>query len=172
MTAQWYALHSKPMKEALLSEQLGLHHFESYYPCLHVKPVNPRSRKTRPYFPGYIFGRIDLEQSNLPVLQWMPGSAGIVAFDGVPSHVPENMIVAIRRRVDEINTAGAGCGELFDGLKSGDMVTIQDGPFKGYEAIFNARLSGDERVRVLLKILNRQQFPLELPGGQIQRKKQ
>jgi hypothetical protein len=45
-------------------------------------------------------------------------------------------------------------------------------PFSSYEAIFDVRLSGDERVRVLLKLLNRQQIPLELPGRQIQRKKQ
>lgn len=169
MTAQWYALHSKPMKEALLSEQLSLHQIESYYPCLHVKPMNPRSRKTKPYFPGYVFGRADLEQSNLSVLQWMPGSAGIVAFDGLPACIPENMIAAIRERVDEINASGR---ELFDGLKAGDVVTIQEGPFSGYEAIFDARISGNERVRVLLKLLNRQQIPLELPGRQIQRKKQ
>jgi hypothetical protein len=47
-----------------------------------------------------------------------------------------------------------------------------EGSFSGYEAIFDACLSGDERVWVLLKLLNRQQIPLELPGRQIQRKKQ
>ena len=169
MTAQWYALHSKPMKEALLCEQLSLHEIEGYYPRLRVQPVNPRARKIKPYFPGYVFGRVDLEQTKLTSLWWLPGSAGIVSFDGIPSNVPDNMIAAIRRRVDEVNVAG---GELLDGLKAGDFVTIEDGPFKGYEAIFDARLSGDERVRVLLKLLKRQQFPLELPGRQIQRKKQ
>ena len=169
MTPQWYALHCKPMKEALLWEQLSLHEIEGYYPRIRVEPANPRARKIKPYFPGYVFGYMDLEQTNMTRLWWMPGSARIVSFDGMPSHIPEVMIAAIRRRVDEINAAG---GELFDGLKAGDVVTIEDGPFKGYEAIFDARLSGEERVRVLLKLLKGQQFPLELPDRQIQRKKQ
>ena len=169
MTPQWYALHSKPMKEALLWEQLSLNEIEGYYPRIRVKPANPRARKIKPYFPGYVFGRVDLEQTNMTRLWWMPGSAGIVSFDGMPSHVPEVMIAAIQRRVDEINAAG---GELFDRLKTGDVLTVQEGPFRGYEAIFDARLSGDDRVRVLLKLLIRQQVPLELPGRQIRRKKQ
>lgn len=168
MTAQWYALHSKPMKEAFLWEQLRLHQIECYYPCLRVKPVNPRARKIKPYFPGYVFGRVDLEQTNLSVLQWMPGSSGVVCFGGVPSHIPDSLIVAIRRRVEEINTAGA---DFLDSLKHGEAVMIQGGPFDGYEAIFDARISGQERVRVLLKLLSRQQIPVELPGNQLQRKK-
>ena len=171
MTAQWYALHSKPRKEAFLWAQLCLHKIESYCPRIRVQPVNPRARKVRPYFPGYVFGRMDLGQINKRMVLWIPGSAGIVSFGGIPSHVPEDMIAAIRRRVDEINAAG---GERLDGLKPGDVVTVQEGPFRGYEAIFDARISGEARVRVLLKLLNRSQIGLELPGGQIRllRKKQ
>ncbi len=169
MTIQWYVLHSKPMKEALLSEQLNLQRIESYYPYICVQSVTPHARKKKPYFPGYIFGHIDFKQTNLSMLQWMPGAAGIVSFDGIPSSVSDAVIVAIRQRVDEINAAG---GELLEGLKTGDVVGIQGGPFKGYEAIFDARLSGEERVRVLLKFLNKRQFPVELPSSYIVRKKQ
>jgi transcriptional antiterminator RfaH len=172
MTAQWYALHSKPMQETLLWEQLSQREIESYYPRIHVQPVNPRSRKVRPYFPGYIFSRVDLEQTSMTLLTRLPGSSGIVAFDGIPSHVPDTLIAAIRRRVGEIEAAGAAGGELFDGLKTGDIVTVQDGPFKGYEAIFDARLLGEGRVRVLLKLLSRQYIPLELPRRQIELIKQ
>jgi transcriptional antiterminator RfaH len=158
------------MKEALLWEQLSLRQIECYYPCLRLQPVNSHAhRKVKAYFPGYLFGHIDLVQTNLSALQWMPGASGIVSFGGIPSSVPDNIIAAIRRQVDEINAAGR---ELLYDLKPGDIVTIQDGPFSGYDAIFDTRLSGDERVRVLLKLLNRQQIPLELSGRQIQRKKQ
>jgi transcriptional antiterminator RfaH len=169
MTAQWYVLHSKPMKESLLREQLSLQNIESYYPCILTQPVNHHARRVKPYFPGYVFGYIDLSETNLSALRWLPGATGIVSFDDLPCSVPDHIVAAIRRRVDEINAAG---GELFHGLKSGDTVTIQDGPFSGYDAIFDARLSGEERVRVLLKLLNRQQFPLELSSRQIRRKKQ
>lgn len=167
MTTQWYALHSKPMKESLLSTQLCLHHVESYYPCLRVKPVNPRARKTRPYFPGYVFGRMDLEQIPSHTLLWLPGLAGIVSFDGIPSPVPEDLIAAIRRHVDEINAAGA---DPLESLKPGETVVIRDGPFEGYEAILDARLPDNERVRVLLKLLQARQVGLELPEAQVRRK--
>jgi len=78
------------------------------------------------------------------------------------------LIVAIRRNVDKINQAG---GEQLDGLKVGDTVVIQGGPFEGYEAIFDTRLDGNERVRVLLKLMHNRQISVELPTGQIQQKK-
>jgi transcriptional antiterminator RfaH len=69
--------------------------------------------------------------------------------------------------VDEINAAG---GEHLEGLKSGDAVTIQDGPFAGHEAIFDKRLSGPDRVRVLLNLLQNRRVPVDLSTGQIERK--
>ena len=69
----------------------------------------------------------------------MPGANGLVAFDGCPANVPESLIHAIRRRVNAINAAG---GELLESLRSGDTVTIQDGPFAGYRAIFDSRICG------------------------------
>ena len=61
-------------------------------------------------------------------------------------------------------------GELFDGLKSGDEVYIPDGPFAGYEAIFDAHLPGSGRVRVPLKLLQKRQKPVDLPAGKTRRK--
>lgn len=169
MEASWYVLHSKPNKEALLWEQLLTREIETFYPRIRVQAVNPRARKVRPYFPGYLFVHVNLDQVGASTLRWVPGANNLVSCDDQPAGVPEHLIQAIRLRVDEINSAG---GELFDGLKPGDHVVVQDGPFAGYEAIFDARLPGSERVRVLLQLLRRGQMPLELPAGQIQRIKQ
>jgi transcription antitermination factor NusG len=165
----WYALRSKPRKEDILWRQVHTRGFDAFYPRLRVNPVNPRSRKLRPYFPGYLFVYADLEVVGLSIFQWMPHSIGLVSFGGEPAIVPENLIYAIKKRVEEIAEAG---GELFDGLHPGDVVRISDGPFRGYEAIFDARLPGTERVRVLLELLgNQRRVPLELKSGQIERKK-
>ena len=165
MSQLWYVMRSKPNKESLLWEQLSLQKIECFYPYLRVKPVNPRARKLRAYFPGYLFVRVDLERTNLSALQWMPGALGLVSFGGQPASVPEALVNAIRNRVEQVNAAG---GELLEGLKKGQTVTIQAGPFAGYEAIVDARLSGNERVRVLLKLLDKGQLPVELPAGQLQ----
>ena len=164
MTSTWYVLHSKPNKEEFLFDQLQANRMEAFCPHIRVQPVNPHARKVKPYFPGYVFVQVDRENVKTSALAWMPGANGLVAFDGCPADVPESLIHAIRRRVNEINAAG---GELLESLRSGDTVTIQDGPFAGYRAIFDSRISGADRVRVLLKLLQKRQVPLELAVGQI-----
>jgi transcription antitermination factor NusG len=169
MPSHWYALRSKPRKEEILWKQVRDHGYEVFFPRLRINPVNPRSRKIRPYFPGYMFVRADIEETGLSTFQWMPHSAGLVSFGGEPSPVPDNLIHAIRQRVEEIAAAG---GEVFDGLKPGDTIRIDYGPFEGYEAIFDARLPGTERVRVLLQLLNSQRrIPIEMDASQIKKKK-
>jgi transcription antitermination factor NusG len=167
MDIPWYVLHSKPRKEDFLLDQLKSHGFEAYCPFLRVTTVNPRARQIRPYFPGYVFLQVDLEHHKASTLQWMPGATGFVSFDGIPARVPDGLIPTLRQRVDAINTSG---GELLHGVMPGDQVRIVGGPFAGYEAIFDARLPGTERVRVLLTLLQqRRQFPVELDAGQIQK---
>ncbi len=164
MTSHWYALKSHPHKEELLFHQVGARGFESYYPRIRVQPVNPRSRKIRPYFPGYMFVRVDLDAVGVSVFQWMPYASGLVSFGGEPAVVPDILITTLEEKMRSIAAAG---GELFDALKPGTLVRIQGGPFEGYEGIFDSRLPGSERVRVLLKMLNNQSVKVELPAGQI-----
>jgi transcription elongation factor/antiterminator RfaH len=168
MTAEWYALHSKPRKEDLLWEQLQAWKIESYHPRIRVQTVNPRARQVKPYFPGYVFVHVDLDQVNWSSLHWMPGANGLVAFGGEPASVPSAMIRTIRHRVDVLNANG---GEQLDGLQRGDRVVIQGGAFNGYEAIFDAKLSGSQRVHVFLSLLQAQQKKLDLPAGQIRKLK-
>ena len=97
MNLQWYVLQSKPNKEMALARELDVRGFEYFYPYLRVRPVNPRSRKIRPYFPGYLFLHTDIDQVGASVFQWMPYSSGLVSFDRAPATVPPNLVEAIRR---------------------------------------------------------------------------
>ncbi len=164
MPIHWYALHSQPHKEDLLWQQVLSHGFDIFYPRVKVQPVNPRARKVRPYFPGYMFVHVDLDAAGLSTFQWMPYGTGLVCFGGEPATVPDALINALRRKLAEIAQAG---GELFSEIKKGDPVIIQGGPFEGYEAIFDLRLPGSERVRVLLKMLSSRALPIELDAGSI-----
>ena len=169
MDACWHVLHTKPLKEEFLREQLAVRGIEAYCPRIRVHAVNPRARKVKPYFTGYLFVHVDLHQISSSTLQWMPGASNLVSFGEEPALVPESLIQAIRQRVDAIQEAG---GEQLDGLRQGEAVIIQAGPFAGYEAIFDVSISGSERVRVLLNMLRSRQVAVELPTGQIERKKQ
>ena len=165
---RWFAMRSKPNKEEFLAGQLEASGITVYYPCLRVHPVNPRARKVRPYFPNYLFVHLDPESTNISSLHWMPGASGLVSFDGEPASVPDFLIDAIKRQVDLLNQASH---ELASGFQRGDFVLIQDGPFAGYEAIFDTQLSGQDRVRILLNLLQKRQMPLELDIKKIRRVK-
>jgi transcriptional antiterminator RfaH len=166
MTTSWYVLQSKPRKEEFLCDQLFTQRVETYCPCIRVHPVNPRSKTTVPYFPGYVFVQVDLEHFQMSTLRWLPGAIGLVSVDREPAYVPESLLAAIRFRVDTINLAGGD--PRFISVKPGDSVHIQNGPFAGYEAIFDSRLPGSDRVRVLLSLLRGRQIPVELPSDYIQ----
>jgi transcription antitermination factor NusG len=168
MAEAWYVVRSKPNKEEFLAGQLTAYGIKVFYPRVRVKPVNPRARKLKAYFPSYLFVYVDLGMVNLSTLQWMPGAVNLVSFDGVPAPVPETLIAAVERQVEHINASQIN---MLHGLKPGDMVSIQDGPFAGYEAIFDGQISGRERVRVLLSFLQKRQIPVELRENQIERVK-
>jgi transcriptional antiterminator RfaH len=137
---------------------------DAFFPCIRVQPVNPRARKVKPYFPGYVFARVDLEQTSISDLQWIPGAIGIVSFGGEPAYVSENFISTLQQYLGKINSSG---NELIDSFNTGDEVSIKEGPFAGYQAIFDSRLQGSDRVRILLQMMQDQQIRVEIPVNQI-----
>ena len=170
---QWYALHAKPHKERQVAENLRQRKLEVFLPLVRVNPVNPRAARKRPYFPSYLFVKADLQAIGLGALQWTPGLRRVVEFDGQPAVVPDKFVSELKRRLNQIQAAG---GLALDGLERGDPVRIVAGPFAGYEAVFDFRLPGSERVRVLLELIARSQrrepqrlVPVELNAGSIEK---
>jgi transcriptional antiterminator RfaH len=156
----WYVLHTKPHKEYQVADHLSRRKVEVYVPFIPAQRVNPRAARERPYFPCYIFARADLDAIGVSALQWTPGLRRLVEFGGQPAIVPDNFVFEIKRRVDYICEAG---GLIFDGLVQGAPVKITSGPFAGYEGVFDSRLSGSERVRVLLTLIAKKQRHQEQP---------
>jgi transcription elongation factor/antiterminator RfaH len=161
----WYVMHSKPRKETFLREQLQVHSIEAYLPSIRVDPVNPRARKLQPFFPGYLFIHVDLEKISISDLRWMPGAIGVISYGGEPAYVTDGLIRAVQHQVENVNATATGYADRFN---SGDSVVIKDGIFAEYTAIFDCRLSGSDRVRVLLELLQGQKMRLELSARQLQ----
>lgn len=172
----WYVLHTKPHKERQVLYYLRQRSVESYLPLLHVQPVNPRAARERAFFPGYMFARFDLDAAEWTSLQWTPGLNRILEVGGQPATLSDRTIGELKKRVADIWAAG---GLLFDGLQQGDPVRIVNGPFAGYEAVFDTRLAGTERVRVLLEWLQRhphhrepaRMIPVEINASSIEKVK-
>ncbi len=160
MSFSWYVLYSKPNKEDFLYNQLQFRGIEVFYPRLIVKPINPRSRKIKPFFPGYMFVRTDFYKKQFNSLSFIPGVNRIVSFGGEPASVPDSIIQTIKINLDYLNANP----ELQNPqLQHGDPVIIQGGPFDGYQAIFDRKIEGSERVRLFLKMLHGQQIPIQTP---------
>jgi len=168
MSQTWYALHSKPNKEQFLYSQLIHRNIDVYYPRLSITPVNPRSRKVRPYFPGYLFVHVDLKKIPHSSLAYIPSANDLVSFDFEPASIPDEVIEGIKKNVNLINNQEQ---KFKQGLKHGDPVIIQGGPFDGYQAIFDTSLPGSERVRVLISLMRDHQVRMQVPDEMVKPKK-
>jgi transcriptional antiterminator RfaH len=166
MGAEWYVLRSKPRKEDALYRQVELQGFDAYYPRFEVDPVNPRSKKVRPFFPGYLFVNADIDQTGMSTFQWMPNAIGLVHFGGVPGKVSEDLIRKLKSTLQEVNQRKRDSRTKYN---KGDSVRIRRGPFEGFEAIFDIHLRGQDRVRVLMKLLNGRFGKVDLDSEYLER---
>ena len=148
---RWYTLHTKPNSEYRVEILVRQHGVETYLP--EIQSLNtPQKRQKTPLFPCYLFMMADLGVVDLSQLQWIPGLRRIVSFGDSPAPLPHETIDLIRRKLAEIDVAGAWPGHTF---KPGDTVQITNGPLQGMLAIFDGPTTPAQRVQVLLTILGR-----------------
>jgi transcriptional antiterminator RfaH len=160
----WYAFQSKARKEQLLCEQLHIRKIETYFPTICVRPNNSHRIRIKPYFPQYVFGYVDLGQLDSSILNWIPGAVRIVSCGGEPASVPDHLIHILRQHVDSLNASDAEMSQKF---QPGDLVTIRGGALAGYTGIFNSQLPGQDRVEVLLRMLQGSYMRVQVPIEQI-----
>ena len=164
MSSQWYCLHVKPHKEQSVYKLLLALRVVVYYPYVKVEPVNPRARKERPFFPGYMFVFLDIEAEGTNALRWTEGTYGLVQFGGEPISVPDGLIHELKATLDKSMVESRVKKESYN---RGDRIRIIGGLFDGYEAIFDTRLPGKDRVQVLLAFLSDQPKRLQLNEAEI-----
>ena len=148
---QWYALMSKPQKDAYAEEQLNNQGYTTYRP-LAMREVLRRGKKikvTESLFPRYLFIKLDSKNDNWSPIDSTYGVTGMVRFGDQLLSVPETLIDVIRRQENQFQERAVD----IDCFHQGDVVTIGSGAFEGLSAIFE-RYNGEERVILLMNILN------------------
>lgn len=145
---RWYLLQCKPRQDGRALEHLERQGFECYAPVSSVQTVSTGKLrlKAQPLFPGYVFIRMGTDDSWL-ALRSTRGVNRVVAFCGQPSQVHDVIVEHLKQR--------CATAEMRRTFSSGDRVHIQLGEFADMEAIFLS-MDGDERVMLLLNVLNRQ----------------
>ncbi len=158
---RWYAVRTKPRKEAVVAKRLRDLNLEAFLPWLQVRRrIGTRYRRVLgPLFPGYLFCRLDLFVSGKAV-RYAPGVQDFVKFGNTIAAVEANVIQALQERCP------GGVAEVTPKIfRNGEAVIIREGPLSGLEAIFEREMRGSERVAVLLEILGRRTrlvLPLEM----------
>ncbi len=146
----WYALQHKPGQGDRALTHLQNQDIACFYPKITVEKIKggKRTKKLEPLFPGYLF--VNLEQAD-PVWAKLRSTRGIlriVSFASKPATIPDDVIQHINDSLHAVAELG--------GIKPGQAVELEDGPFKGISAIFQA-YDGEERAVVLISFMQKQQ---------------
>lgn len=145
----WYLVQCKSRQDGRAWEHLLRQGFDCFCPTMSCETIKGGriKRLTQPMFPGYLFIHLHA-QDNWTALRSTRGVSRIVSFSGQPCRVPDDIIGHLMQRC-------AIATEL-TALNPGDKVQVKVGPYAEMDAIFLA-MDGEERVMLLLKILNREQ---------------
>lgn len=159
----WYLVKTKPLNEIRVHSRLTGAGYESLYPKTRKRNRRTKALELRPLFPTYLFVRFAIEQ--LRTIRYTHGVARVVSFGPEPQEVGEEIVEAVRSRMDE------------DGVvtlvrppadwKPGQRIRIGEGPFEGLEAIFVEELPDRDRVVLLLDAVS--SYKVTIPKGQIER---
>lgn len=151
VSADWYVVQCKPLKEAYaahaLQQRLGL----NVYTAEVSKFADSRVQQA-PFFPGYVFVQADLSKTAPSKINSTPFVLKLLEFGGGPQRVPADVVKAIRERIAVLNSQGGLSAHNF---VPGDCVRFKAGPYKDLEAIFVGPTTPSERVKVLLHFFNR-----------------
>lgn len=154
--SKWFVVRCVTRREAAAREALKELKVETYLPQLTrwKRTHKAKSRVQAPLFPGYLFALFDDEMAW--VIEKADGVHGVLRTRGEaknPVSVPPGEISRLR----DIENSGE-----FDTTrrrkrndpKSGDVVKIIGGQFKGFPAQFASRRD-DDRIEVMLTLFGR-----------------
>lgn len=153
---KWYAVQAKSHSEARVHRHLMQRVIPAFLPLIETvrRWRSRRIARLEPLFAGYLFvqlERIDVNPSQWDLVRWTPGVKSILAPDGTPMSVPDDVVDAIKARVERFGFVRPGLG-----FGPSARVFIRRGPLAGLEAVFERQLSRSGRVQVLMQLLGQQ----------------
>lgn len=146
----WYLLRTKAGEERKAQQQLDGVVERTLLPVVktHFRQQGRAVERIAPLFPCYLFALFSLS-GTVRKIRYTPGVRDLVRFGEQPARVPDWVIDQVMSRC-----ADGPIELLRRPLSPGDAVTVLDGPFRQFEAIFDGYFSGTERVAVLLSIMS------------------
>ena len=152
--SHWYLIYTKPRQESVAFFHLKQQNYSVYLPqCQRQKKVARRYVSvTEPMFPRYLFIQLDKGSDDWGPLRSTRGVSHLVRFGGEPALVADHIVSAIQAIEQSLLTsAGEQTDERF---KAGQRVFIAQGPFAGYEAVFEEK-KGEGRCKILIELVSK-----------------
>lgn len=156
--AHWYVLRVEDRADIAVDKSLDDHNVERVMLHTEAEPKRRGGRKHQcldpvlvPSFPGYIFVKVVSCAVTWAGLRTIAGVLGPIGGCENPSPVSEQEIVKFQARIENDPDAIA---VLTNALKAGDKVSIDSGPFAGFEAVV-LMLGDKHKVSVEVDIFGR-----------------
>jgi transcriptional antiterminator RfaH len=148
-TARWYAVYCKTHQESIAAVHLHNQNFTVFLPRREAMRRHARKieKVLRPFFPGYLFVRLDVTREPWRCVNGTVGVVRVVMQHDHPAPAPHGVIESLIAACD---SKGVVRSTTF--LKIGQKVRVIAGPLTDLVGELD-QLSGAERVRVLLNIM-------------------
>ena len=140
-TSRWYLLSTKSKSEKIAYDNLNNQGHETFLPTL-THSNNPKA-----LFPGYIFVKPRLGSSYVSIKSTR-GVKQFIKFGNIFPGISESLIEFLRTRIEHFETLAMHQKKY----QKGQIIYVKNGPFKNFEAVFDAYDQG-QNVFILLKFL-------------------
>lgn len=159
---RWYAVRTQPWREVSACAQLQNQNFRTFLPqsIKTIRHARKFSTGRAAFFPQYLFAIFDVSRDRWRSINGTIGVSGLVMQGELPHPVPHGVVETLLEMTDT-----EGLLQFGPQLRVGDRVRVIAGPFAERFAICQ-RLSGPDRVRVLLDIMSGQ-IPVDIRRDQL-----
>ncbi|MBI2797757.1 transcription termination/antitermination protein NusG [Candidatus Saccharibacteria bacterium] len=169
----WYVIHTYSGYEDQVAEQLRQRIetmemkdkiFDVVVPKENQIEIKNGKRRIveRKIFPGYILVHMTVTEDSWFVVRNTPNVTGFVGSGTTPSPLSEAEVASIQKRM------GIEDPKYKIDFSLGELVSITDGPFKGFDATVNEIDEQKGKIKVLVNMFGRE-TPVELDSLQVKK---
>ena len=172
-TRAWYAINTysgyedkvaDSIKQRIDSIDLKNKIFDAIVPKEKQIEIKNGKRKVvdRKIFQGYVLVEMKLSDETWYIIRNTPGVTGFVGTGTQPTPVSEKEIQKIKKRM------GVEDPKVSINYAIGEVVSITDGPFKGFDGTISEVDSTKGKLKVMVSMFGRE-TPVELDALQVQK---
>ena len=160
----WYVVQTKAGNEHRVQTHLLNQEIDAFLPLLDTFQCSNGKmiHRIKPFFPNYLFARLDLKRHYLKV-KWTRGVSRILGTGRGPIPISERVVQSIKERAGEDHIV-----KLEEQWKEGDAIQITSGPLKDLVGVFHTKMSDSGRVKILLSLIG-VDIPVQISQWQIKK---